>query len=165
MVQPPAILGMEVTGKDIEMKIGKQLLAGTGGISLMTIFSYATSVITKQNFSEPALLASFIQYRLSSNKKQLALPLGWAVHYMLGNAWHLIYQQTLQKTNKKPNKINGLLFGLSSGAVGVALWKMIFKLHPKPSRITYNWFLLHLFVAQVINITTATALTRKLNCA
>jgi hypothetical protein len=81
------------------------------------------------------------------------------------NAWYIIYQYLLQKKRITPSVVNGLLFGMLSGGIGIASWYLLFKLHPKPARMSYKMFYMQLFLAHVVYIITATRLTNKLNRA
>lgn len=137
-------------------------MIGTTGTSLMTLFSYSASVILRQNLNVPVLLSAWIQHRLPQNNKRFALPMGWAGHFVLGNAWYIIYQYMMHKTKIKPHTVNGLLFGVLSGGIAIVSWRMLFKMDPKPPKINYKLFYLQLFMAHVVNITASTALTGKL---
>ncbi|HEY0067349.1 MAG TPA: hypothetical protein VGB46_08300 [Flavisolibacter sp.] len=63
---------------------------GLAATSLMTLFSYLVSEYRRKNFREPELLGDMVQPAVE--KKELAQPAGWGIHYGFGLTWALVHR-------------------------------------------------------------------------
>lgn len=132
------------------MKISKIFLPATTGTSLMTLFSHFVSEMENKNFSEPQLLAAFEKRILPDLPNESALLAGWLSHYGIGILFTLMYDFWLVKNNKQPAFKTGFLFGAASGVAGIAMWKILFHIHPAPPALPLRKFFTQLFVAHCI---------------
>src|SRR5690348_16227124 len=86
--------------------------------SMMTWFSHIVSKKSGQQFREPELLSLLIKQLLPEEHKYRTYADGWAVHYIAGLLFVLLYDQLWQKTKVKPDIKSGVLLGAVSGIVG-----------------------------------------------
>lgn len=126
-------------------------LSGLIATSLMTLFSYLVSNITKHQFREPQLLNILLQ-------RSPAVPLkpglknitGWIIHYSIGWLFVTIMAFLWERTFIEPSTISGAILGLFFGFIGIAGWKVFFYLSPKPPEIKFDKFYFQLIIAHII---------------
>lgn len=145
---------------NITSKTSATALSGITGTAFMTLLSYLLSVIAKEDFSEPEHLATMIR-RLSSISKDKSRVAGWSAHFGIGLGFAAVYIELWEAGKIKPSVQNGLLLGLASGLLAVAVWKLTLKIHPLPPWINYNKFYLQLVPAHIVFALFAT-ITYKL---
>jgi uncharacterized membrane protein YsdA (DUF1294 family) len=133
-----------------ETKAINTITSGLVGTSLMTWFSYQVSQHKEQQFREPVLLSTLIDRLRNDPEAGTSNLKGWLIHYGIGTLFSTAYHQLWQKTNMKPTLKNGLWLGSLSGLIGIAAWKMVFHLHPKPPRIDFKRYYAHLLLAHAI---------------
>lgn len=125
----------------------KSTIAGT---SAMTLFSYLISDKKDENFREPLVLTDLILRLFPTMKKSDAVVEGWLLHYISGLGFCCVYHQ-LWKTGKvKPGILSGSLLGAASGAIGILVWKAVFKSHPNPPAKNLKKYFGHLLLAHVV---------------
>ncbi len=131
------------------MQVKETIGAGIVATSVMTAFSYAMSKMEGENFKEPALLSLFVK-RVTPVQNAFINVSGWPVHYTLGCVWAGVYTSWIERLQKEGAWKQAILFGCFSGAVGVAVWKLIFQHHPRPPIIAYRKFYRQLFLAHIL---------------
>jgi len=116
---------------------------------LITIFSYLVSSSQRKNFKEPLLLAEMEHRLLPAAAKPLVLPTGWSSHYSIGVVWpgFLVWYS---KMNIKPAYKTGLILGIFSGLVAVAISRATSKALRNPHKINHQQFFLHLVLAHIV---------------
>jgi hypothetical protein len=119
------------------------------GTSLMTAFSYYISQHEKDQFREPVLLNILSRRLMNTNQGNYTGAFGWLAHYGVGALFVSAYDK-IWKQSGRPTLWSGLLLGAISGVVGIATWKLVFKLHPSPPTIDFKDYYRQLFVAHLI---------------
>ena len=132
------------------MNLKKNLLIPSiAGTTLMTLCSYAFSHAEKKNFSEPELLGR-TEKRLVGISGNIAIPAGWATHYVVGFALTLLYSILKKQANIKPTFKTGIAFGALSGCCAILAWKLALKILPKRSSKFYNKYYGQLFLVHFV---------------
>src|SRR5690606_23179587 len=101
-------------------------------------------------FEEPPLLGNLLRGSLLPRQCRLALPAGWATHYLIGSPFALMYYGIYNNTRIAPTMRGHLSLGLLSGAMAISCWHFALRMHPKPPRISYQRFYLHLLLAHLV---------------
>ena len=122
------------------------------GTTAMSLFSYGWSGLSKKQFREPVLLSLLLKGKRNKRAKtgikvNLA---GWGLHYMTGALFSLGYTDKLLKGRKSRSLIRGTMMGGLDGVFGIAIWKTVLKLHPRPPKIDRTNYFLHLFLAHLV---------------
>lgn len=132
------------------MKGKEVLISGITGTTFMTLFSYLVSIAENENFSEPERLGQLMRnlYPVLSKKEKLLA--GWTAHYLVGLIFSAIYVQLWEKKKLEPSFKNNLIIGGTSGMVAVGVWKLTFKAHPLPPRLSFNKYYLQLVPAHIV---------------
>ena len=133
----------------------KVLLPSTSATSAMTLFSYAVSNLTGQQFREPVLLNHFF-----NNAQPRPAARGWWLHYLVGLGFALVYQLLWKRSFRLPPTSDGLSYGALCGLIGILGWRITFATHPRAPRINRRGYLTQLFVAHLIFGLTLTYLSR-----
>jgi hypothetical protein len=136
--------------KDISLQLQKILAAGLTGTSFMTLFSYVVSDIKNKNFREPELLGKLVYTLLPGTDKRFSQIVGWNLHYLVGFIFSLFYIKIWEETGLKPSLKSALLLGALSGVVGLAVWKLCFKAHPNPPKISFRRYYGHLIATHLV---------------
>lgn len=131
------------------MDVTKTISSGIGGTSLMSLFSYLISDSKHRNFREPEILGELIQRLIPDMDKQYADIAGWGMHYMTGTVFTSIYDQIWKKTSIQPSIKSGAVLGALSGLVGIAVWRAVVKMHPKPPIKNHSAYYKHLLLAHI----------------
>jgi len=126
----------------------KSAITGAIGTSFMTLLSIITSEQKGRQFREPEILGSLLKPLPLNKNSRLAI--GWIAHYITGMGFNMVNQALLKKIKTSPTLFNGLLLGAANGAVGIAIWKAIFEVHPSPPRISQQKYLAHLLLAHIV---------------
>ncbi|WP_157278262.1 hypothetical protein [Olivibacter sitiensis] len=129
------------------MKSSHPIFSGIIGTSMMTLFSYYVSRSRNKNFKEPKLLAKIVNSIIK--QEQVARASGWAMHYAMGILLAAAFNAYWRKAHIKPGLGQMLIAGISSGAFGVGMWKLIFTIHPKPPKTPYGHYYRHLMLAHL----------------
>lgn len=116
----------------------------------MTLFSYVTSTIKKENFKEPELLGMLLYDILPHLKKQHRDIIGWNLHYLVGLTFAFLYAKIWEDSGIKPTLKSGLILGALSGILGISVWKLCFRIHPHPPKISFRRYYGHLLVTHLI---------------
>jgi hypothetical protein len=132
------------------MKAKEILVAGVSGTTFMTVFSYAVSVMEKENFSEPERLGQLAHRLLPTLKKKEDKLIGWSAHYGAGLLFSAAYDWIWSRKKLEPSFKNNLILGGISGLAAVAIWKAIFKMHPLPPRLSFDKYYLQLVPAHIV---------------
>lgn len=132
----------------MNLDLVKPALTGVFGTAGMTMFSEVTTQKKNHQFREHEILSELL--KVAHLKKNNRLALGWAGHFMTGMVFNIINQRILKAITLKPSILNGLLFGAANGLVGIAIWKVIFELHPSPPKINLPRYLGHLMLAHLV---------------
>jgi hypothetical protein len=150
-----------ITIKDYVMKpVTNTLLAAATATSAMTLFSYIASHKEDENFSEPKLLATFLERSLNI-EKEAAPPLGWLSHYLIGAGFGVGYKLFLKLGKTQASPLNGLLYGAAAGASGILWWKTMFENHPNPPKTHRKGYYTQLMIAHLIFGVTLSAFKDK----
>lgn len=126
----------------------KPALSGAIGTTFMTVFSSLVSEKKKRQFREHELLSDLLNVFPIEKNNRIRLAL--AGHYSTGMAFNIANQWILRKMKAKPTLLNGILLGALNGAIGIAVWKTIFEIHPSPPKISLKRHLAHLLLAHLI---------------
>jgi hypothetical protein len=132
------------------MKFIKILSAGLLATSVMTLFSYKTSKMTKHQFREPQLLATLMTRIMSQEKNPAHDIHGWLLHYFVGILFVTGYDQIWHKMRVCPRLTDGALLGGISGVVGAEVWSLLLRLHPDPPKVNLKKYYRHLLAAHVV---------------
>src|SRR3569833_675382 len=127
------------------MKISKILTVGVLATTFMTSYSYVLAQIKDEHFTEPIILAQLLHRLTPIIKKRYSIIVGWHAHYMVGLLFAAIYVYLWYRKGLKPTFANGLLLGGVSGALAIAVWKAVLRLHPNPPNIKLNRYFGQLF--------------------
>jgi hypothetical protein len=95
------------------------------------------------------LLAALLNDVLEE-RKELALPAGWATHYSMGLVWAFVHSFLIQEAKIKPSLKNGFFLGIFSGLTGILIWDLVFKIHPNPPKTDFKRFYSHLLLAHIV---------------
>ena len=125
----------------------KSAIAGT---SAMTLFSYLISEKKEENFREPLVLADLISRLSPKIRKSDAALEGWALHYFTGYGFSYVYDKIWRSGKVKPSLLSGVLLGAASGAAGILVWKVVFKLHPNAPTKNLKKYFGHLVLAHMV---------------
>ena len=124
--------------------------AALAGTSAMTAFSYAVSANKDRQFREPVILHDLASKALPVLSHRNSTADGWVLHYTAGLAFCIAYDRVWRKTTIKPTLLSGLVLGGLSGLLGVAVWKVVLRVHPDPPPLDRKRFFGHLLPAHVI---------------
>ncbi|WP_353719904.1 hypothetical protein [Dyadobacter sp. 676] len=115
--------------------------------SAMTVFSYALSKVCKANYREPELLSGIFSEETPSASAPQQKRRGWMAHYLMGIFWSLLYETAVGNRNKSGKSV---VFGLGSGIIAVAAWKLALGRSPRTSQRVEPSFFLQLVPAHVV---------------
>lgn len=108
--------------------------------SAMTIFSYALSKICKENYREPAHLASIAREINPGKAAVIYRATGWFLHYTAGVVWALAYALPFENARVSQRSKPAIL-GVSSGLLAALVWKLVLIGHPRSaSRVEPRFF-------------------------
>ena len=144
------------------MSLFLQIMAiGIIATIVMTIFSYALSAITNNQFEEPQLINSlFKRSGTCSFKLVREHVLGWAIHFIVG----VVFVGCFYALNIfgwfDHSWFSGATFGLLAGIVGALSWGIILKTHPNPPSMNMTGYLLQLIPAHIIFGVTLVSIIR-----
>lgn len=141
------------------MKANKMIVASLAGTTLMTAFSELMSKVEGSNYNEAEILSELLN-RITPLSKTQARLAGWIAHYGIGVVFAALYNLYLRQTQTKVNAGTGAVYGFLSGLAGVVVWKLTFKMHPKPPGVDLKTYYPQLVLAHVI-FGVVVALTRK----
>lgn len=116
------------------------------GIVLMTLFSYAVSLVYAKRWKEPELLNILMNRELKKRKKIA----GWLLHYTVGVFFVCVYEVLWLVTEMRPNLYFVIGSGIASGFLGIFGWKMMLDLSSNPPRINRVQYFVHLVIAHII---------------
>lgn len=126
----------------------REIVVGTIiATSLMTIFSYMYSEISKKQFREPELLNNLMA-RLHWIGPT-AWPrhwLGWLIHYWVG----LVFVATYHLSGIVNDLGDYVVAGAACGVIGILGWRVTFSLHPGPPALNVKEYYAQLFVAHIV---------------
>lgn len=119
--------------------------------SLMTLFSYTLSALTKEQFREPELL-NFLLTRSALIPVKVARKswAGWVIHYLVGTLFIIVFDLIWNMKILEPTILSGAYLGFLAGIIGITGWKVFFLLSPDPPKIDFKRFYLQLLVGHVI---------------
>lgn len=114
--------------------VGKIIIAGIAGTSLMTLYSYYRAKKEHQEYVEPVVINKLID-----NSKALpeidntdTHPAGWALHYATGiffiGGYYILWRNALNR----PTNYKIIFMGAVSGVLGIIIWKTLFSSHDNP---------------------------------
>lgn len=133
------------------MAVLKIILGALAGTSLMTLFSYFLAYRFHKQFKEPELLNELYTKTGTRGRSLKAVPaFGWTLHYLVGTVFVVLYHVIWQLTVLDPSFMSGVMLGFFSGFVGVAVWSILFNLHPDPPIIHFHQYYLQLIGAHVV---------------
>jgi hypothetical protein len=126
------------------------LLQGVSGTLFMTLFSYCAANAEKEQFREPVLLAKLARRLYPEITEKESLLLGWLLHYSVGCFFTTIYNRLWRKTRLPRSVFTGFMLGGICGFVGIAVWHIVFRFHPRPPRIDLKNYYKQLLIAHLI---------------
>jgi hypothetical protein len=132
------------------MNVGKIISATVMGTSMMTLFSYQLSKLTRKQFREPELLSALLsRLKLYNSKPPYAVD-GWMLHYVAGSFFVMAYDKLWRESRVNEAYKKGALLGLASGFFGAEVWRQVLKLHPDPPRVDFKNYYKQLVVAHIV---------------
>lgn len=127
------------------------LISGILATGLMTLFDYGITHVTKRRFIVPEILNILLSRAFSESftggMKNAA---GWVVHFAVGVIFAVIFYLVLLITDIRPGLLFGAVMGFLFGLLGIAGWRLLFKLHKNPPEINLKRFLLQLLAAHIV---------------
>jgi len=129
----------------------KIILAAVAGTSVMTLYSYYRAKKEKQQYIEPVLLNRLMDkspYTPSKINDNHAA--GWVAHYGVGITFVTAYYFLYRKSLHVPGPIRALLVGTASGALAIAVWKLMFTSSDNPPQNNRYGYFRQLFIAHII---------------
>lgn len=135
--------------KDAAMNLLKITIAAFSATNIMTTYSYLLSECFKKLFKEPVMM-DFILKGIGINLKGRWHKVGgWVAHYVIGLIMVLCYETLWRYTIIPFGFVSGIVFGITSGLIGVACWHSIYKtsIHDNVSRRSYY---IQLFTGHII---------------
>ena len=114
----------------------------------MTLYSYIISAREKEKFFEPLILNQLI-FPVEKKKKAHNIS-GYLLHYLLGLFFSMFYKPLYHHCKLKPNILSDSLLGMMNGFVGVFIWHLTFRFHPKPPKVKLKRYYRHLIAGHII---------------
>ena len=124
--------------------------SGLTGTTIMTFFSYLVSETKNKNFKEPELLGKLLYRLIPQINKKYSTIAGWNIHYTVGFLFASVYAELWKEKRRGASLESGLLMGGLSGLLAVIVWKLSFKLHPAPPRISFRKYYGHLLITHFV---------------
>jgi hypothetical protein len=129
----------------------KIIIAGIVGTTFMTLYSYIRAKKERQQYVEPVLINKLIDNSENVDLDDTAShPAGWGLHYATGIAFIAAYYFVWKKALQRPNTARMLWVGIISGAVGIAVWKLLFTHHDKPPQNYRYGYYRQLLIAHIV---------------
>lgn len=124
------------------------LTAAFTATTIMTLFSYVISWMSRQPFKEPLLLAVLL-HNFNSAGSAVNKILGWVLHYMIGLAFSLGFHFLLYAGWTGLNPDSALVYGILTGTIGMAGWYCMFHFSSTQPVMDYRAFYMQLFIAHL----------------
>ncbi|WP_116788628.1 hypothetical protein [Flavobacterium psychrotrophum] len=130
----------------------KIIIAGIVGTTVMTLYSYLKAKKEKQEYVEPVLINKLVDKsrNLPEVEDNDSHPLGWGLHYATGIAFMAAYYLLWKKVLKKPTLSRITITGVTSGIVGIAVWKLLFTQHDNPPHNYRYGYYKQLLIAHIV---------------
>lgn len=133
------------------MDITLVLIPALIATSAMTAFSYIYSEIVKKQFREPELLNKLLMSWSNSFQNLTKSSLvGWAIHYLVGVFFMLVFYLIWQILNVEATVVSGIIMGFAAGILGVVGWRFTFWIHPNPPKLDFKQYYIQLILAHVV---------------
>jgi hypothetical protein len=117
----------------------------------MTFFSIIISKILKMELREHYLLAHLMHsIKKETRERHPNILKGWVLHFAVGLFFLAFYELLWKITHLERTFLWALIFGIGMGFLGIAGWKLLFKIHPKPPNINYTVYYIQLVIAHII---------------
>ncbi|MCR4032111.1 MULTISPECIES: hypothetical protein [Flavobacterium] len=131
------------------MNVLKIAIAAFSATNIMTAFSYLMSACFKKLFQEPVIMDFILKglgIKLKGRWNKIA---GWSAHYLIGFVMALSYEALWSFTVFEFGFGSGILFGIGSGLIGIAVWRRIYltSIHRD---VSARYYYVELFTAHVI---------------
>ncbi|MFL9836673.1 hypothetical protein ABS768_04135 [Flavobacterium sp. ST-75] len=147
--------------------VGKIIIAGIAGTTLMTLYSYYRAKKEHQEYIEPVVMNKLIDnsQALPEIDNTYTHPAGWALHYAAGiffiGGYYLLWQNTLNR----PTTHKILFMGSFSGLIGILIWKTLFSSHDNPPYNNRMGYYRQLLIAHIVFTVTGVSTYKLLNNA
>lgn len=132
------------------MNILKLLIAAFSATNIMTTYSYLISISFKKLFKEPVMLNFVLEGVGITPKGKWKKFSGWLAHYLIGFAMVLVYEMIWHYSDIEFGFVSGIVFGIVSGFVGVACWRLTYRLPDGNPYIRSKEYAIQLFFGHVI---------------
>lgn len=143
------------------MNLVKIAAAAFSATNIMTSFSYIISACFKKLFREPVIM-DFILRRLGIKLKgRWNKAAGWFAHYLIGFIMVLFYTLLWRYTDIDFGFISGIVFGMASGLIGIAIWRKIYLTIHRD--VSSRYYYIELFAAHIILRPRPLSLLKYLN--
>lgn len=138
------------------------IISGIVGTLVMTGAVYLFSLMDNKVMKVPKILGTMLTFSTTPNgglcKTPVCISIGTMAHYAMGIFFIFCYYLLWRFNVGKPDIIYAFLFGVIHGLVGMLIWSLFFKLHPRPPHVAlanYLWSLMvgHLFFALSATVT------------
>lgn len=129
------------------------IIAGIAGTFAMTLFMRLASLITGFNFHVPRILGTILTFDTkpsgATSDSCRSIISGYALHYIIGGLFALIYQQTWLKEHISTFSA-AMLFGAIAGLVGITFWTITLKWHPLAPSVNLKPYLVFVFLGHLL---------------
>ena len=129
----------------------KILISGIAGTMVMTHYLKRHSTKRQENVP-PVLLNKSIDQSpgLPEIHNKKSNPAGWLLHYATGAGFVAGYRVLAKRFLNHPTVMSIAAAGILNGALGVIVWKTLFKIHPSPPQNNRPIYFQHLFTAHIV---------------
>lgn len=132
------------------MKVPATISSAFIGTSAMTLYSYLLSGAKGKNFKEPETLSILLRRLYPAMSRELADFLCWNAHYAVGLLFVIAYRKLWKEFKLHPGLKTGIGLGAATGLFAIAVWKLVFKLHPRPPKKDFSGYYGQLLIAHII---------------
>lgn len=131
------------------MNLLKIAAAAFSATNIMTAFSYLMSACFKKLFQEPVIMDYLLKHLGIKLEGRWNKAAGWFAHYIIGFVMVLCYAVLWRYTDIDFGFISGIVFGMISGLIGVALWRKIYRTSIHRD-VSAKYYYIQLFTAHIV---------------
>lgn len=128
----------------------KLIIPGLTATTAMTGYSYLAAKYEQQAIQLPKVLGLLLKDVLPGRYQDQHQAAGWLTHYAIGIGWAGVCRYAYGKLRSRSVSKDMLVIGFTSGITAITVWKLMFKLHPKPPHTPMPALMRHLFIAHII---------------
>ena len=131
--------------------ISQILTVGILATAAMTATSYIFSYLFHGNFKEPQLL-NYLLDKLPTGHARFSREhvIGWVIHFSIGCFFILVIKLLQSHFSISYTLETAIIFGIVAGTIAIAVWNLMFYLHPNPPSIKKSLFYFQLLIAHLV---------------